>query len=55
MKNVVMIFAEDATGATAIEYGLMSALIAVAIIGGATALGNGLNSIFASVAGMLPQ
>jgi pilus assembly protein Flp/PilA len=36
-------------GATAIEYGLIAALIAVAIIVGATALGSSLNSIFSSV------
>jgi pilus assembly protein Flp/PilA len=36
-------------GATAIEYGLIAALIAVAIIVGATALGSSLNSIFDSV------
>jgi pilus assembly protein Flp/PilA len=36
-------------GATAIEYGLIAALIAVAIIVGATALGSSLNAIFDSV------
>jgi pilus assembly protein Flp/PilA len=32
-------FMNDESGATAIEYGLIAALIAVAIIGGVTALG----------------
>jgi pilus assembly protein Flp/PilA len=32
-------FLKDQSGATAIEYGLIAALIAVAIIGGVTALG----------------
>ena len=33
-------------GATAIEYGLIAALISVALIFGARALGNGLNNQF---------
>jgi pilus assembly protein Flp/PilA len=33
-------FLKDESGATAIEYGLIAALIAVAIIGGVTALGS---------------
>ncbi len=33
-------FIGNASGATAIEYGLIGALISVAIIGGATQLGN---------------
>ena len=37
-------FANDESGATAIEYGLIAALIAVVIISGAQALGNALNS-----------
>jgi pilus assembly protein Flp/PilA len=36
-------------GATAIEYGLLAALIAVAIIGIATQLGGELNETFAAV------
>ena len=38
-------------GATAIEYGLMVALIAVVIIGGVTFLGTQVSSLFQSVAG----
>ena len=38
-------------GATAIEYGLIAALIAVAAIGAMTSLGNKLNSTFNMVAG----
>lgn len=37
-------------GATAIEYGLIVALIALAVIGGATAVGTNLNSKFNSIA-----
>ncbi len=36
-------------GATAIEYGLLAALIAVAAIGGMTALGSSLEANFSSI------
>lgn len=36
-------------GATAVEYALLVALIAVAIIAAVTALGGGLNNLFTSV------
>lgn len=41
---------KDTSGATAIEYGLIAALISVAIIGGLTAVGTNLDSLFDSVA-----
>ena len=37
-------------GATAVEYGLMVALIAIVIIGAVTLLGGNLNSLFGTVA-----
>jgi len=40
------LFRHDDRGVTAIEYGLIAALIAVMIIGGVTALGTNLKSIF---------
>lgn len=43
-------FLKDESGATAIEYGLIAALIAVAIIGGVTALGQNANAKFQEVA-----
>ena len=43
-------FMKDESGATAIEYGLIAALIAVAIITGATTLGSTLNSKFSNIA-----
>jgi pilus assembly protein Flp/PilA len=43
-------FLADEQGATAIEYGLIAALIAVAIIIGAGALGTNLNTLFNSIA-----
>ena len=39
-------FLKDESGATAIEYGLIAALISVALITGATALGSSLNNQF---------
>jgi len=43
-------FLKDESGATAIEYGLIAALVAVVIITGLTALGTSLNTKFNSVA-----
>ena len=41
-------FLNDENGSTAIEYGLIAALIAVAAIGSFTALNNGLMNLFGS-------
>ena len=49
MTNLIKRFAQDEDGATAIEYGLIAALIAVAIIGAVTALGDSLSSNFAEI------
>lgn len=46
-------FVNDESGATAIEYGLIAALIAVGIIAAATTLGNGLSNIFEAIGGRL--
>jgi pilus assembly protein Flp/PilA len=43
----------DENGATAIEYGLIAALIAVVIIGAVTVVGTSLSSTFNSVANAL--
>jgi pilus assembly protein Flp/PilA len=43
-------FLNNQSGATAIEYGLIAALIAVAIIAGAQALGTSLNTQFNGIA-----
>lgn len=40
---------QDESGATAIEYGLIAALIAVAIIASLQAVGNSLNTTFNTV------
>jgi pilus assembly protein Flp/PilA len=50
MKKLIKNFVADNSGATAIEYGLIAALIAVAIIVGAGNLGTSLNTKFANVA-----
>ncbi len=46
-------FFKDESGATAIEYGLIAALIAVAIITAVTSLGSNTSSTFNSVAAQM--
>lgn len=46
MKNLFNRFMNDESGATAIEYGLIAGLIAVAIIAGASTLGTELGNQF---------
>lgn len=46
-------FHQDEEGVTAIEYGLIAALIAVVIIVAVTAVGANLNVIFTHIAGSL--
>ena len=46
-------FWADEDGASAIEYGLLASLIALAITVGATALGGELNTLFNDIAGQL--
>jgi pilus assembly protein Flp/PilA len=48
MQNFVRRFIADQSGATAIEYGLIVALIAVVIIGAVTTLGTNLNTNFST-------
>jgi pilus assembly protein Flp/PilA len=48
--NLFSRFVRDESGATAIEYGLIAALIAVVIITGVTAVGTQLNAKFNSIA-----
>jgi len=49
MKNLFTRFAHDDSGATAIEYGLIAALIAVVIIGALQVLGTNLSAKFTAV------
>ncbi len=46
-------FLNDNSGATAIEYGLIAALVSVVIIGALTTLGTKLTSTFAAVSAKL--
>ena len=50
MINLLNRFKNDESGATAIEYGLIAALIALAIMVGAGALGTALNDKFNAIA-----
>jgi pilus assembly protein Flp/PilA len=49
VMNKVIEFARDESGATAIEYGLIAALVSVAAIGAMTSLGDSLGNIFTEV------
>lgn len=49
MKNLIVRFAKDETGATAIEYSLIAVLIALAIITGARSLGTAINGRFTNI------
>jgi pilus assembly protein Flp/PilA len=53
MSKFVARFVKDESGATAIEYGLIAALVGVVIITGLTLLGTELNNLFTNVAGQL--
>ncbi len=49
MLNHIKAFCADESGATAIEYGLIAALVSVAAIGALTTMGNSLNTMFSTV------
>lgn len=53
MKVLINRFVNDEDGATAIEYGLIAALIAVAIIAAVRAVGTSLSGTFSEVASNL--
>jgi pilus assembly protein Flp/PilA len=53
MISFIKSFVQDQTGATAIEYGLIAALVAIAAMGGMSLLGSSLNSIFTNVGSTL--
>jgi pilus assembly protein Flp/PilA len=53
MLKVIRTFAKDESGATAIEYGLIAALVSVAAIGALTAMGNSLSTMFNTVSSAL--
>ena len=49
-SRVVCRLTEDSRGVTAIEYGLIAALVAIAAIAAMTSLGTSLTSVFSLVA-----
>ena len=51
MSQFLKSFAKNESGATAIEYGLIAAGIAVAIIAAVNLLGTNLNNLFNGIAG----
>jgi pilus assembly protein Flp/PilA len=53
MKVLVTRFLNDESGATAIEYGLIAACIAIAIIAAVKGVGTNLNSTFNNVSSNL--
>ena len=53
--NTIARFAKDESGATAIEYGLIAALVSVAIITALKLLATNLNTTFSTVASTLTK
>ena len=54
MKKLMLRFAKDESGVTAIEYGLIAGLISVVIIASVTLIGTQLQAVFAAIAAALP-
>ncbi len=53
MSKLFQTFLRDESGATAIEYGLIAALIAVVIIAAVTTVGTNLSTTFDKVSGSI--
>jgi pilus assembly protein Flp/PilA len=53
MQFLLSRFAKDQSGVTAIEYGLIAALISVVIIGAAGLIGTNLAAVFATISAQL--
>jgi len=53
MTTVVKAFLKDESGATAIEYGLISALIGIVIISAVTSVGTKLSAQMSNIAGKI--
>ena len=54
MSDLIPRFRDDESGATTIEYALIGALVSVAIIVGATAVGSKLHDMFIAVSTTIP-
>ncbi|OGA71072.1 MAG: hypothetical protein A3F77_17740 [Betaproteobacteria bacterium RIFCSPLOWO2_12_FULL_67_28] len=50
LRQAVKNFWNDEDGASAIEYALLAALIAIVIVGGSIALGTNINTMFQKIA-----
>jgi len=55
MKKQLMHLVRGEEGVTALEYGLLAALIAAVIVGAVTVLGTKVNSTFTTIANSLPD
>jgi pilus assembly protein Flp/PilA len=55
MVNLTATFVEDESGATAIEYGLIAAIVGIGIIVGLGAMRDGLNNLFNNVVTQLSK
>jgi pilus assembly protein Flp/PilA len=53
MSNLLTRFAQNESGVTAIEYGLICALISIVIIGAAGVVGTNLAAVFTNIAAQL--
>lgn len=53
MRALFHLFRHDTGGATAVEYGIIAALIAVSIITGAELMGDGIADVFTGAANTL--
>jgi pilus assembly protein Flp/PilA len=51
--SAVKTFMADENGVTAIEYGLIAALVGVVVAGGAAILGNGVSALFGKIGNKL--
>ncbi|WP_324764813.1 Flp family type IVb pilin (plasmid) [Sinorhizobium meliloti] len=49
MKKLLVRFARNESGATAIEYGLIAGLVAVVIIGAVTTVGTDVKTVFTTI------
>lgn len=54
MSRFLAAFARDDSGATAIEYALIAALVVVVLVTSITALGNKLSGVFNNVSNSIP-
>lgn len=53
-SQLIQTFLQDKDGVTAIEYGLIAALIAVVIVAAVALVGTNLDALFVSVVGAIP-